>query len=73
MTELRFHRELYAAAAVDTAAEALARHATIERAEEPPYQVVRVHCDDTTRERAIAGTLANLALARTVEAGGPRR
>jgi hypothetical protein len=73
--ELRFHRDLYAAAAIDAAVAQLVRFAAIERSDDPPYSVVtvRVEGDDAARERAVAGTLANIALARTVESGGPHR
>ena len=73
MRRLRFHRELYARAAIDAAAAQLERFAAIERSEDPPYLVIELRCDDPARERAVAGTLANLALARTVEGGGPHR
>ncbi len=66
MTELRFHRELYSGTAVDTAVKTYGPFARFELAEEPQYWIVRVSGDAPTRERKIAGELANTALGLSV-------
>jgi hypothetical protein len=67
MREVRLHRELYAGTAIDAAAKKLERFAKIELVEELTHWVVRVHADGSSRERQIAGTLANWALGLTVD------
>jgi hypothetical protein len=68
--ELRFHRELYAAAALDEAVRVYGPHATLERADDGAHVVVRVSAATPERERRVAGELGNYALGLTV--GGPR-
>ncbi len=66
MTELRFHRDLYDGQAVDEAIKTFDRYATIERAEEDTHWVVRLSADAPSRERRVAGELANFALGLTI-------
>jgi hypothetical protein len=68
--ELRFHRELYAGTAIDTALGRLAHFARFERAEDGEYFVVRVDADDPVRLHRVAGELCNFALGLTRERGG---
>lgn len=70
MIALRFHRDLYRGESVDSAANALAPHATsISRAEEPTHWVLQVTATTPERERRIAGEIANRALGLTVRGG----
>jgi hypothetical protein len=71
VTELRFHRELYAEKAVADALELFAPHASFERADEPSHLVVRISGRDAAREQRIASELANFALGLTIKSGGP--
>jgi hypothetical protein len=66
-TELRLHRDLYEAAAVEAAVGVYAPHATIERADEPAAWVVRISAASPARERRVAGELGNYALGLTVK------
>ncbi len=65
MTEVRFHRELYAGPAVDEAIKVFERFGRFERAEEPSYWVVRITTKTPARERKIALELGNYALGLT--------
>jgi hypothetical protein len=67
--ELKFHREIYAGTAVDAAAKKLAAFAEIELAEEATHWVVRVRGKTESRERQVAGVLANWALGLTIDEG----
>lgn len=62
MRELRFHRALYAEAAVTEAFDTFARFASLERGDDGDYLVVRVAADSPARERRVAGELGNYAL-----------
>lgn len=73
MTELRFHRDIYAGEAVDEAAKMFRRFATLELVEEPTHWVVRLTARDPSKERRIAGELGNYALGRSGERRGARR
>lgn len=74
MIELRFHRELYDGNAIDEAMKVFAAHATFEQAEEPAHWILRVTGRDSgrdpSREKRIAGELANYALGLTIGARG---
>ena len=70
MTELRFHRGLYDATAIDEAAATFADYATLERADDATHLVVRVTSSDGARERKVAAELANFALGLTIRKGG---
>jgi hypothetical protein len=73
MTEVRFHRDLYRATAVDRAVASLASYATFERADEASHFVVRVAASTPVRERRVAGEVSNFALGLTVNERGKRR
>jgi hypothetical protein len=73
MTELRLHRDLYRATAVDEAVASLASYATFERADEATHFVVRISATTPVRERRIAGEVSNFALGLTVNARGNER
>ena len=62
MRAVRFHREIYRAAAVDEAVRALDRCASFVRKEEPEHWVVEVSAATEGRERRVALELANHAL-----------
>jgi hypothetical protein len=70
VTELRLHRTLYRAAAVDAALEVYGSYATLEQLEEGDHWVVRVSSTSPARERRVARELANYALGLTVAAHG---
>ena len=78
MIEVRLHRGLYPAAAVDEAVKVYGPHATLERCDEAEHWGVRVTAPETSspsRERRVAGELANYALgltARERTGGGAR-
>lgn len=72
MKELRLHRDLYVGSAVDAAIAAYGAYATVERADDDAYFVVRVSHDVAKRERRVAGELANHALGESVLARGGR-
>jgi hypothetical protein len=67
--EIRFHREIYAGTAVDAAAKKLAGFAEIDLVEDPTHWVVRLRCKTESRERQVAGVLANWALGLTIDEG----
>jgi hypothetical protein len=70
VTELRFHKELYAGEDVDAAAKALAPYATaIEREQEQGHWVLRVSAASPERERRVCGEIANRALALATRSG----
>jgi hypothetical protein len=71
MTELRLHRDLYAAAAVDEAVALYARYGSFERVDTASHWIVRVTAAGAARERRVAGELGNYALGLTVK--GRRR
>jgi len=72
--ELRFHRDLYSAKAVDETAEAFAAVAAIERSEDESAITLAVEPRYTkpAQVRRIIGELQNYALAKTIDEG-PRR
>lgn len=72
MTELRFHRAVYAGTAVDEAVKRFAPFATFELAEEPDHWVVRLDGPGQARETQIAGELGNYALGTTIKNRGAR-
>jgi hypothetical protein len=67
VTELRLHRDLYLAGAVDEALGVFAPHATLERSDEPAHWVVKITARTPQRERRVAGELGNYALGLTVK------
>lgn len=70
MTELRFHRELYAEKAVREAVATFIPHAEIACAEGAQYWVVTVSAAREEREKRIARELGNFALGLTVRGRG---
>jgi hypothetical protein len=66
MTELRFHKDLYRGEAVDAAAKALAKYATLELVEEKSAWIVRVTGKTPERELRVARELGNWALGATI-------
>jgi hypothetical protein len=70
MTELRFHRELYAGTAVDEAVKVFARFGTFDLSEQSEHWVVRITARTPARERQIAGELGNYALGLTIKNRG---
>ena len=78
MIEVRLHRGLYRAAAVDEAVTIYGPYATLERCDGTDHWGVRVTAPEgkAARERTIAGELANYALgvtARERTTGGAAR
>jgi len=71
--ELRQHRALYPALAVDDAVRTFAPHARLERADDTSHHVVRISdaLADDAAEREIAGALGNWALGLSIK-GSPR-
>jgi hypothetical protein len=63
--EVRLHRDLYRAAAVDEAVKVYAPHATLERCDAAEHWGVRVTAPGPKKERRVAGELANYALGVT--------
>jgi hypothetical protein len=68
VTLLRFHRAIYAGKAVDEAVKRFAAFAAFELREEPEHWVVQLSAP--SRERQVAGELANYALGLTVRNRG---
>ena len=69
MTELRFDKSVYAAAAIDEAIGLYASYATLEKSDADGAVVVKVTGKTDSRERKVAGEFANHALGRTIQAG----
>ena len=69
MTERRFHRDLYPAAAVDGAVKVYERFARFEVTDEGDHRVVRLTAKKPERERMIALELGNYALGLTRREG----
>ena len=67
MTELRLHRDLYHAAAIDEVLGVFAPHGTLVRKEEPSHWVVEINSRSPERERRVAGELGNYALGLTAK------
>lgn len=72
MTELRFHRDVYAGTSVDEALKVFDGFGTFEREEAPEHWVVRVQAGAPAREALVSRELANYALGLTVRARGSR-
>ncbi len=70
--DLRFHRTLYAGAAVDEAVKVFAAHGEFHLREEPEHWVVQLRALQAPRTRRLALELANYALGHTVQRGGAR-
>lgn len=66
MIELRLHKELYAAPALDEALQTYARFATLAKSEEGAHWLVRIEGKSPSRERQVAGELGNYVLGLTV-------
>ncbi len=62
MTERRFHKDIYPAAAVDGAVQTFARFAAITVREEGDHRVVAVDAPKPERALRVARELANYAL-----------
>jgi hypothetical protein len=67
MQQLRFHRTVYSRGAIDAAVALYAGFGTIAVAEAPPYFEVTIEAANPEREPALAGEVANSALALTIE------
>lgn len=67
MTELRFHRELYAVDAVDEAIDVYGRFASFEVVDEPTHRLVRVTASSEPRERRVCHEFSNYALGLTIK------
>ncbi|MFO0629309.1 MAG: HxsD-like protein [Polyangiales bacterium] len=65
MTELRLHRDLYTAAAVEGAVKALGRFGAFEVAELGAYHLVRITASSPAREAKLSRELGNYALGLT--------
>jgi hypothetical protein len=72
LTELRFHRDLYAGAAIDEAVKVYARFASFELTEEAAHWVVRISASSDARAAQVARELGNYALGITIRARGAR-
>ncbi len=70
MRETRFHKDLYAAEALDGALKVYERFARFEVVDEPEHRVVRVTAKTPERERKVSLELANYALG-LARKGGP--
>lgn len=68
--DLRFHRELYAGAAVDEAVKVFARHGEFHLSEAPDAWCVHMRALRPALTRRLAHELANYALGLTVQRGG---
>jgi hypothetical protein len=66
VTELRFHKRVYAGTAVDEAVKVFGPYATFALREEPEHWIVALTAADPKRERRVAGELGNYALGLTV-------
>jgi len=64
--ELRFHRDIYDGASLDSAMQLFLPHGRMERSETPSHFIVALTANDPSKERRIAGELANYALGLTV-------
>lgn len=72
MTELRFHRSVYAGNAVDEAVKRFGPFAAFELQEEPEHWIVRLRAPTPEREARVAGELGNYALGTTIKHRGAR-
>jgi hypothetical protein len=72
VTEVRFHRALYADAALDQAIAVYAPHAQITRSAEGDHVVVRIESPRPGRSERVARELANHALGITIQTRGAR-
>ncbi|HXU06377.1 MAG TPA: HxsD-like protein [Polyangia bacterium] len=73
MTELRFHRDVYAGTVVDEAVKRFGAFATFALREEPQHWVVQLTAPTPEREARVAGELGNYALGTTIKHGGARQ
>jgi hypothetical protein len=67
LIEVRLHRELYTAAAVEAAMQVYAPYAGLERHDDADHWGVRVSAPAAERERRVAGELANYVLGVTMK------
>ena len=72
MTELRFHRTIYAGTAVDEAVKRFGAFATFALREETEHWVVQLEAPTPDREARVAGELGNYALGTTIRNRGAR-
>lgn len=70
MSEVRFHRELYAGAALERAIELLRSHAEITRTDDGDHVVVRIESPKAGRAQRVARELGNFALGLTIQSRG---
>ena len=70
MTELKFHRQVYAGEAVDEAVKVFAKFGDFELSEQADHWVVSVTANSAERERALVGELGNYALGLSAERQG---
>ena len=70
MRELRFHREIYRAEAVDEAVQVFDRFADFEVSNDGEHRVVVLTAKKASREKRIADELANYALGLTIRGRG---
>ena len=68
MTELRFHRDLYAGTSIDEALKLFSPFGTFDLAQEPSHFVVKVTCPSEKKERKVTRELSNYALGLTIQA-----
>jgi hypothetical protein len=67
MPTMRFHRDLYAVAAVDEAIRVFGGHGAFSRKAESSYEEVVLEATEPTDERQLVGEFANYVLALTIE------
>ena len=70
MTELRFHRDVYAGEAVDEAVKMFASFGEFELSEQGDYWVVAITAKRPDAERKLAGELGNYALGLSADRRG---
>lgn len=70
MSELRFHRTLYAGEAIDEAVKVWSRFADFELSEGDEHWIVAVTPKHAGASRQIVGEFANYVLGLTVDRGG---
>jgi hypothetical protein len=71
VTELRFHSELYAAAALDEAVARFAGFGVFDLIDEGSCRLLRIEARGGVPEAVLAGEVANFALGRTVQLRQP--
>lgn len=69
--ELRLHRDLYGARAIDDAIALYGGHATISKRDENAHVVVSISSEREGRAERVARELGNYALGLTIQAHAP--